>query len=72
MIEEIQRKIALEQGKTKTEPTAIEVQNTGKPEWEPSDRKRLPRKLRKYWNVETKTVVEEEWYDDEGRYVNML
>ena len=74
--EEIQRKIALEQRKgketAKTEPTVVDVRNTGKPEWEPSCKKRIPRKLKKYWNAETKAIMEEKWYDDGGCDANML
>ncbi|THG09856.1 hypothetical protein TEA_008675 [Camellia sinensis var. sinensis] len=64
MIEEIQAKIALEQGKGKgkEEPEAIvsDVQITRKVEWDPNDRKRMLRKIIKYRDVETRAVVEEE------------
>jgi len=75
-IEEIQMKIALVQGKRKgkEEPKTTEddAQTTKKVEWEPNDRKRMLRKLKKYQDLETKTVVEEEWHDNGARDVNML
>ena len=56
-------KIALEQKKEKekeeAKSTTGSVQNAKKIEWEPSDRKRMLRKLKKYQDAETRAVVEE-------------
>mgnify|MGYP003702823289 CR=1 FL=1 len=69
-------KIALEQGKGKgkeeVESTTGNIQNTKKTKWDPKDWKKMLRKLKKYWDVETRAVAEEVFYDDGVQGVNML